>query len=130
MDRNAGGVLFKGRQPRRLEEFLPLSTANLYILLALAEKERHGYAVMLEVNEASEGAIKLGPGTLYRSIQDLLKDGLIQESASRPVRNEDQRRRYYGLTGLGRKVLASESRRLASVVALAKSRKVLQRLPT
>jgi DNA-binding PadR family transcriptional regulator len=130
MDRNKRGVLFKDRPSRGPEDFLPLSTANLYILLALAEEERHGYAIMREVNAASDGALKLGPGTLYRSIQDLLKDGLIQESASRPVRNEDQRRRYYGLTGIGRKVLAFESRRLASVVALAKSRKVLQRLPT
>jgi DNA-binding PadR family transcriptional regulator len=130
MDRKTGMVLFKIPPSKGPEEFLPLTTANLYILLALAAEERHGYAVMLEVNEASEGAVKLGPGTLYRSIQDLLKDGLIQESANRPVRNEDQRRRYYGLTSLGRRVLAAESRRLASVLALAKSRKILQKLPT
>jgi DNA-binding PadR family transcriptional regulator len=123
-------LLFRTPQPKALESFLPLSTANLYILLALAAEERHGYAIMQEVNQASEGAVKLGPGTLYRSIQDLLKDSLIQESSSRPVRHEDQRRRYYRLTALGRGVLAAESRRLANVLTLAKSRKVWQKLPT
>jgi DNA-binding PadR family transcriptional regulator len=122
--------LFRTPQPKAPKSFLPLSTANLYILLALAAEERHGYAIMQEVNQSSEGVVKLGPGTLYRSIQDLLKDGLIQESSSRPVRHEDQRRRYYRLTALGRRVLAAESRRLANVLTLVKSRKVWQKLPT
>jgi DNA-binding PadR family transcriptional regulator len=67
---------------------------------------------------------------LYRSIQDLLDDRLIEESSRRPSAEEDQRRRYYRLTGLGRRVLAAEAQRLAGVVALAKAKKVLQRLPT
>jgi len=112
------------------EAFLPLTTANLHILLALADGERHGYAIMQDVRESTAGAIRLGPGTLYRSIQDLLDDELIEESSRRPKADEDQRRRYYRLTGLGRRVLAAEAQRLASVVALAKTKKVLNRLPT
>ena len=110
------------------ESFLPLTTANLHILLALASEERHGYAIIQEVTEASEGMIKLGPGTLYRSLRDLLEDGLIDESTRRPGKAEDPRRRYYRLTALGRRVLGLEARRLANVVALAKSRKLLQDL--
>ena len=101
-------------------------TANLHILLALASDERHGYAIMQEVNETSEGTVRLGPGTLYRSIQALVEDNLIEESTRRPEKDEDQRRRYYRLTSLGRRVLAAESRRLADLLALAKARKVLQ----
>lgn len=81
---------------------------------------------MQEVNETSEGTVRLGPGTLYRSIQALVEDELIEESARRPGRDEDQRRRYYRLTSFGRRVLAAESRRLAGLLALAKSRNVLQ----
>ena len=112
------------------EAFLPLTNASLHILLALGDGERHGYAIMQDVRESSAGAIRLGPGTLYRSIQDLLEDALIEESSRRPTADEDQRRRYYRLTGLGRRVLAAEAQRLASVVALAKTKKVLQRMPT
>jgi len=112
------------------EAFLPLTNANLHILLALADGERHGYAIMQDVRESAAGAIRLGPGTLYRSIQDLLEDELIEESSRRPTADEDQRRRYYRLTGLGRRVLAAEAQRLAALVALAKTKKVLQRMPT
>lgn len=126
MDRRRSTSLFRSPADREPQSFLPLSTANLYILLALASDERHGYAIMQEVNETSEGAVRLGPGTLYRSIQALVEDNLIEESTRRPEKDEDQRRRYYRLTSLGRRVLAAESRRLADLLALAKSRKVLQ----
>jgi DNA-binding PadR family transcriptional regulator len=122
--------LFSPRCSQLPESFLPLSSASQYILLALASEERHGYAIMQEVKKASGGTVSLGPGTLYRSIHELLQGGLIEEAISRPVRNEDQRRRYYRLTSLGRKVLACESRRLAAMVSLAKSRKVWEKLPT
>jgi DNA-binding PadR family transcriptional regulator len=125
MDRRQSTTLFRATR-REPQSFLPLSTANLHILLALALDERHGYAIMQEVNETSEGTVRLGPGTLYRSIQALVEDSLIEESNRRPGRDEDQRRRYYRLTSLGRRVLAAESRRLADVLALAKSRNVLQ----
>lgn len=111
------------------ESFAPLTTAALHILLALASEERHGYAIIREVRETSDGVIKLGPGTLYRSLQQLLEEGLIDESNHRPGKDEDQRRRYYRLTSLGRQVLGLETRRLASVVALAKARKLLQNSP-
>ena len=111
------------------QSFLPLSTASQYILLALASEERHGYAIMQEVDKSSESAVRLGPGTLYRSIHELLEDGLIEEAVHRRDRDEDQRRRYYRLTTLGREVLACESRRLAGMVALARSRKVWQKVP-
>jgi DNA-binding PadR family transcriptional regulator len=126
MDRRQSTTLFRATRQREPQSFLPLSTANLHILLALASGERHGYAIMQEVNETSEGTVRLGPGTLYRSIQALVEDSLIEESNRRPGRDEDQRRRYYRLTSLGRRVLAAESRRLADVLALAKSRNVLQ----
>jgi len=125
MDRRQSTSLFRTTREREPQSFLPLSTANLHILLALASGERHGYAIMQEVNETSEGAIRLGPGTLYRSIQALVEDDLIEESTRRPGRDEDQRRRYYRLTLLGRRVLAAESRRLADLLALAKARNVL-----
>ena len=111
-----------GRDP---ESFLPLTTAVLHILLALASEERHGYAIIQEVRETSGGMIKLGPGTLYRSLEQLLEDDLIEESTRRPSKDEDQRRRYYRLSSLGRQVLGLETRRLAAVVALAKIRKLL-----
>jgi DNA-binding PadR family transcriptional regulator len=111
------------------QSFLPLSNATLHILLALAGGDRHGYAIMKEVLEATGGTITLGPGTLYRSLESLLERGLIEESARRPAKDEDQRRRYYRLTGAGGRVLAAESQRLAAIVALARAKKVLQKAP-
>lgn len=105
------------------EEFLPLTPAVYHILLALAEGEKHGYAIMLDVEENSGGRVKMGPGTLYGSIKRMLAAGLIEECDERPDPElDDQRRRYYQLTALGQRVAAAESRRLASVVALAQAR--------
>jgi len=114
---------------RKPESFLPLSNANLHILLTLADGERHGYAIMQEVREATEDAIRLGPGTLYRCLQALLEEDLLEELGRRIPAAEDERRRYYRLTALGRRVLVAESKRLAGVVALAKAKRVLQRVP-
>lgn len=111
------------------ERFLPLSNAEFHILLAIADEERHGYAIMQEVRKSTQGLIRLGPGTLYRCIQELLEKGLTIESGRYPAANEDQRRRYYRVTSLGRRVLSAEARRLSEVVALAKSKRVLRRLP-
>lgn len=107
--------------------FLPLSTANLHILLALAAGDRHGYAIMQEVHQSTDGTIKLGPATLYRSIDGLLENKLIEESSYKPAKDEDQRRKYYRLTALGRRVLIAESERLARVVALARARRLLHK---
>jgi DNA-binding PadR family transcriptional regulator len=112
------------------EKLLPLSNAEFHILLAIADEERHGYAIMQEVRESTQGLIRLGPGTLYRSIQELLQKNLIVESGRYPVANEDQRRRYYRISSFGRRVLSAEARRLSEAVALAKSKRVLGNLPT
>jgi len=112
--------------PQTPSSFLPLTPAVFHILLALAEGEKHGYAIMLEVESVSEGAFKLGPATLYSSIKRMLSAGLIVESDDRPdPAMDDQRRRYYRMTGLGEKVLKAESSRLANLVSLARARNVM-----
>ena len=114
--------------PNQAEDALPpLSNANFHILLSLAEGDRHGYAIMQDVRSSTRETVRLGPGTLYRSLQGLLDEGYIEESGRRPAADEDQRRRYYRLTPAGRRVLTAEARRLANVVSLAKARKVLQK---
>lgn len=108
---------------RSPEDFLPLTTAVFHILLALADGEKHGYAIMQDVEANSGGSLRMGPGTLYGSIKRMLASGLIEESDERPdPEMDDQRRRYYQLTGLGQRVGAAESRRLTSLVALAQAR--------
>jgi DNA-binding PadR family transcriptional regulator len=111
------------------EDFLPLTNAEFHILLAIADEERHGYAVMQEVRRSTQGIIRLGPGTLYRCIQDLLRKGLIAESDRYPAADEDQRRRYYRISSLGRRVLGAEAHRLMDAVELAKSKRVLRNVP-
>jgi DNA-binding PadR family transcriptional regulator len=102
--------------------FLPLPAATLHILVALKDGEKHGYAVMRDVEEMSGGAVKMGPGTLYGSIKRMLADGLIEETAERPDPDlDDQRRRYYRLTGLGERVGALEMQRLEALVRRAGS---------
>ena len=109
------------------ETFLPLSPAVFNILLALADGEKHGYAIMLEVEGNTEGQVKMGPGTLYGSIKRMLSSGLIQESDERPDPElDDQRRRYYGLTELGRRVLRAESQRLVGQVGVLQMKNVLE----
>lgn len=102
---------------------LPLTPAVFHILLALAEGERHGYAVMQEVEARTGGIIRMGPGTLYGSIKRMLASGLIESSGER--QEEGERRRYYALTPLGRAVLKAEAERLADLVAAARERRVL-----
>jgi DNA-binding PadR family transcriptional regulator len=91
----------------------------MHVLLAIGPEERHGYAVMAEVARMTGGEVRLGPGAVYTTIRRLLDDGLIEESNQRPDQ-DDQRRRYYRLTGLGRAVAASEVRRLQAVVNAAR----------
>ncbi len=108
------------------QEFLPLTPAVFHILLALAEGEKHGYAIMQDVEENSAGSVKMGPGTLYGSIKRMLASGLIEECDERPdPEMDDQRRRYYQLTGLGQRVAEAEAERLASMLALAQVRLAL-----
>jgi DNA-binding PadR family transcriptional regulator len=104
----------------------PLTPASFHILLTLADGERHGYGIMQEVAALTKGGMRLGPGTLYRSIKALLAEGLIEESSERPdPALDDERRRYYRLTEQGRGVAAAEAERLASLVRLARSRQLL-----
>jgi DNA-binding PadR family transcriptional regulator len=103
--------------------YLPLPTATLHILLALRDGEKHGYAIMREAEEMSDGTLKLGPGTLYGSIKRMLADGLIEETDERPDPGlDDQRRRYYRLTGLGERVSVAEVERLRALVERASGR--------
>jgi DNA-binding PadR family transcriptional regulator len=107
-------------------DHLPLTPAVLHILLALADERngKHGYAVAREVEESTEGQIRMGPGTLYGSIQRMLDATLIEERRGRAA-EEDERRRYYKLTLLGRRVLSMELERLAAIVALARRKMLL-----
>ena len=113
---------------RRPEEFLPLTPAMFHILLALADKERHGYHIMREVDERTEGNVKLGPGTLYGSIKRMMADGLIEELEDRPDPElDDERRRYYRLTDFGFRVATAEAQRLERIVRSARAKKLLPR---
>jgi DNA-binding PadR family transcriptional regulator len=101
----------------------PLSPAVFHILLCLAEGERHGYAIKREIAQRTGGKLKLGPGVLYGSINKLLDQGWIEESDERPDAHlDDERRRYYRLTALGRKVAQAEVARMRELVELAAAR--------
>jgi DNA-binding PadR family transcriptional regulator len=107
--------------PEDVQPHLPLGQAALYILLALAGEERHGYGIMQEAARQSLGKYKPGPGTLYDNLQKLMDQGLIEECRRVPA-NEDPRRRYYRLTSFGRQVLAADIERLEAVVREARAR--------
>lgn len=104
------------------EELLPLPVATFHILVALADRERHGYSIMQDVAARSEGQVKLGAGTLYSSIKRLLEQGLIEELRESPdPENQDERRRYYRLTSFGRRVAMAEAQRLTSLLQQARA---------
>jgi DNA-binding PadR family transcriptional regulator len=108
------------------ENLLPMTPAMFNILLALADGEKHGYAIMLEVEANTDGAVKMGPGTLYGSIKRMLAAGLIEESDERPdPALDDERRRYYRLSGLGQRALRLEAERLERQVHTAHLKQVL-----
>ena len=101
---------------------LPLTPAVFHVLLALAGGERHGYAIMQEVMQSTEGQIKMGPGTLYGTVKRLLEAQLIEESDNRPDPHlDDERRRYYRLTQHGHSVLATELSRLEATLTSARA---------
>lgn len=108
--------------------FLPLTPAAFHILLALADGEKHGYAIMLETATLSAGQVRIGPGTLYGTIKRLLADGWIEETDRRPDPElDDERRRYYRLTDLGGKVLRAEATRLARLVDAARRKQLVSK---
>jgi DNA-binding PadR family transcriptional regulator len=112
-----------GDQTRGPEEYLPLTPAMLDIVVALADDELHGYAIMREVGRRTDGRKRLAPGTLYRSLRQMHERGLVAESEERPEAGlDDERRRYYRLTDLGRKVAVAEVERLEGLVHAARSK--------
>jgi DNA-binding PadR family transcriptional regulator len=112
-------------QARKVEPLLPLTPAMFHILLALADREQHGYGIMQEVE--GRGGMRLGPGTLYGSIKRMLAGGLIAESDERPdPEMDDERRRYYRLTDFGQRVVSAEVDRLAKLVRIARSKSLLR----
>ena len=136
------GISCSKRRPQRLTErqgrsmtparipasSLPLKPNILLILMAMQKGEAHGYSIKRQVEELSDGAVRLDPGTLYRLVGRLLEDGLIEESDRRPDEElDDARRRYYRLTELGEQVTAAELDRLAVLLDAARSRKMVKR---
>ena len=110
------------REPDDPQSLLPLPPASFHILLALAGAELHGYAIIQEVAARTAGEVRLGAGTLYRTIQRLLEQGLIVETEDRPAPElDDERRRYYRITRFGRDVARAETARLSSLVRLARA---------
>jgi len=105
-----------------IDELLPLPPATFHILLALANEDRHGYAVIIDVEQRTGGALRLSAGTLYRSIQRMLEQGLILETRDRPAPElDDERRRYYRITPFGTAVASAEARRMSNLVKMARA---------
>jgi DNA-binding PadR family transcriptional regulator len=104
-------------------DLLPLTPPVFHILLALADEERHGYGIMQDVARQTNDALQLGPGTLYGCLKRMLAAGLVEESDERPDPElDDERRRYYRMTALGRKTVRAEASRLAGAVSAANAR--------
>ena len=105
------------------DDLLPLPPATFHIMLALADQDRHGYAIIQEVEARTGGELRLSPGTLYRSIQRMLEQGLLVETRDRPEpEDDDERRRYYRITPFGTTVAKAEARRLAQLVRMARAK--------
>ena len=111
--------------PDDIDSYLPLPASAMDIIVALAGGERHGYAIMRDIDELSDGAVSMGPGTLYGSIKRMIDQGLVEETDERPDPSlDDQRRRYYRLTALGQRVGAAEQARLAALLDAAQLRRL------
>jgi len=104
------------------EELLPLPPATLHILLAVAETDRHGYAIMQDVAARTDGELRLSAGTLYRAVARMVEQGLITEVEKRRMRADDERRRYYRITSFGTAVARAELRRLLQMVRHGQAR--------
>jgi DNA-binding PadR family transcriptional regulator len=115
-------------RPADLKTLLPLPVSEFQILLALADEERHGYAIMREVATRTDGDVQLGPGTLYGAIKRMVTSRLIEESDERPDPDlDDERRRYYRITALGRQAAVAEARRMERLVGIARAKRLLGR---
>ena len=112
-----------GNDGESVAELLPLPPATFHILMAVADGERHGYAIIQDVEERTDGELRMSAGTLYRSIQRMLEQGLLVETTKRHARvSDDERRRYYSITPFGTAVARAEMRRLTQLVRLARAR--------
>jgi DNA-binding PadR family transcriptional regulator len=107
---------------RAIDDLLPLPPATFHILLALIDQDRHGYAIIQDVEARTGGTLRMSAGTLYRSIARMVDQGLIAEVARRRIPDDDARRRYYALTPFGHACAQAEMRRLADLVRLARQR--------
>jgi DNA-binding PadR family transcriptional regulator len=106
-----------------IRRLLPLQSSTFYILMALGDGERHGYAIIQDIAERTGGSVKLSAGTLYRSVQRMLEQGLIVESRRRPApEDDDERRRYYGITAFGSAVAHAELKRLSGLIKLGRAK--------
>jgi DNA-binding PadR family transcriptional regulator len=104
-----------------IKALLPLQPTTFHILLSLTDEDRHGYAIILEVARRTQGELKLSAGTLYRSIQRMLETGLVVETRTRPAPEmDDERRRYYRITPLGKAVAEAEAGRLRDLLKMAR----------
>ena len=118
----------ESRIPEELKALLPLTPAVFFVLFSLADGEKHGYAIMQQTATLSGGKVRMGPGTLYTTLQRLLEQGLIQEVAGPSATTErDTRRRYYRLRGNGKTLLEAELARMDSVLRLAQRKKLVSR---
>ncbi len=115
------GILVMMEDTPQASALLPLPSATFHILLAVATRERHGYAVIQDIAARTNGQLRLSAGTLYRSIQRMLKQGLIAETHERPAPElDDERRRYYRITPFGAEVARAEAQRLMQLVGMAR----------
>ena len=111
------------------ESFLPLKPHWFHVLLSLADQEQHGYGIMQEVLQRTDGKVRLWPATLYGTLKRLIDEDLIAESEERPAPElDDTRRRYYRLTRFGRRVLAAESQRLEDLVRVIRAKRGIRRV--
>ena len=118
----------KRTPPDDVDGFLPLPTAVFHILVALADRDRHGYSIMQDVGARTDGKVVLSAGTLYTAVRRMLEQGLIQELRESPDPDSgDERRRYYRLTQFGRDVAVAEARRLSSMLEHARATKLIPR---
>ena len=112
------------KKPPDVDDFLPLKPHWFHVLLSLADDDQHGYGIMQEVLDRTDGKVRLWPATLYGTLKRLMEDDLIEESGERPAPDQDDaRRRYYRLTKLGRQVLNAECRRLEDLVSVIRSKR-------
>lgn len=110
-------------RPDPVDRHLPLKPVAFQILLSLADGERHGYGITQDISSRTSARMRIEPGNLYRSLRPMLDGGLIEESTRRPAPDlDDERRRYYRITALGRRVAAAETARLAEVVREARAK--------